>query len=132
MPSIKLFRKRLLSPTERASLVMQGMITILFGLIAIFWPNMTALTLLYIFATFLLLDGIVGLILGFMRFSKSTSGVLMLGLGILQLGVGVYMFYSPSMSYSALIMMLGIVLFIRGIFAAAHTFVHKGTRLARE
>lgn len=109
----------------RTSLVLQGILAILFGIAAVFWPGMTAVTLVYLFSAFILIDGIVVMILGLMHLNNFSKALLMLLLGVLELGIGVYLIRNPLVSFATLILLLGFALIIRGLFGLVGAFVHK-------
>jgi len=68
---------------RRGLLLIEGVIGILFGLIALFWPDLTALALLYLFAFWAILGGIARILMAIMlrreienEWSIGLSGVL--------------------------------------------------------
>lgn len=109
----------------RASLVTQGVLAIVFGIAAVFWPGLTAVTLVYLFSAFLVVDGLVVLILGLLHLKNFNKAWLLLLLGMLELGVGLYLISNPLMSFATLILLLGFSLLIRGVFSLFSSFIHK-------
>src|SRR5215204_4122216 len=74
---------------RRPLLLTEGAIGILFGLLALFWPGLTALALLYLFAFWAILGGIARIVMAVMlrreienEWSIGLSGVLYVILGI--------------------------------------------------
>jgi uncharacterized membrane protein HdeD (DUF308 family) len=74
---------------RRPLLLIEGVIGILFGLLALFWPGLTALALLYIVAFWVILSGIARIAMAIMlrreienEWSIALSGVLSVILGI--------------------------------------------------
>jgi uncharacterized membrane protein HdeD (DUF308 family) len=68
---------------RRPLLLMEGAIAILFGLLALFWPDLTALALVYIIAFWTILSGIARIVMAIMlrreienEWSIALSGVL--------------------------------------------------------
>lgn len=110
---------------ERTTLVLQGVLAILFGLVAVFWPGMTAVTLIYLFSAFLVIDGIVVLILGLLSMAKFGKAMLLILLGLLELGIGLYLINNPLVTFATLILILGFSLILRGLFNVVGAFVHK-------
>jgi uncharacterized membrane protein HdeD (DUF308 family) len=111
---------------DRTAIVVQGVIAILFGIAAVFWPGLTTLTLVYLFGAFLLIDGIIALIMGLMGLKNFGRAILMLLLGLLELGVGLYLLRHPEVSFATLIVILGFSLIIKGLFNFVHAFTRSG------
>lgn len=108
---------------ERSSLIMQGVVAILFGVAAVFWPGITLSTLVYLVSIFLVVDGIVALVLGFVNIGKKPNvSTLLVVVGFLQLVVGVIFFRWPDVALETIILVMGLLLVVRGLFALAHTF----------
>ena len=53
-------------------LLVKGLCAVALGISAIVWPQMTALTLVYLFGIFTLVDGLTALVLGFRGESDGT------------------------------------------------------------
>ncbi|MGH7157597.1 MAG: HdeD family acid-resistance protein [Candidatus Saccharimonadales bacterium] len=107
---------------ERTALVLQGVVAILFGIAAVFWPGLTTVTLVYLFAAFLLVDGIIALIWGLTKLGMPLKGILIILLGLLELGIGLFLVRNPEVAFATLILILGFALIVRGVFAFAHAF----------
>jgi len=107
--------------------VAQGIMAILFGLAALFWPGLTIVTLVYLFGVWLLLAGIIELILGVAGIGRRGSWVLTLLLGIAQLIIGIYLLRHPGVSFSVLIGLMGLALLLFGVFEGVSVFVERGT-----
>jgi uncharacterized membrane protein HdeD (DUF308 family) len=106
---------------RRSLLLIEGAIGILFGIFALFWPGLTALTLLYIIAFWVILSGIARIVMAIMlrrdienEWSMALSGVLSVVLGIILLllpGAGL-------LAYTWLIGLLALALGIALIYYA--------------
>lgn len=108
---------------ERSSLILQGVISVLFGVAAVFWPGITLSTLVYLVSAFLIVDGIVVLILGFANLGKRPNvATLLVVLGFLQLVIGSIFFRWPDVALETIILVLGLLLIVRGLFSLVHTF----------
>lgn len=107
---------------ERTALVSQGVLAILFGIAAVFWPGLTAEVLIYLFGAFLLIDGVLAIVLGLAHVKNLAKASLVLFLGLLELGIGLYLIFNPKIVFATLILILGLVLMVRGAFALAHAF----------
>lgn len=108
---------------ERSSLILQGVIAVLFGIAAVFWPGITVGTLVYLVSIFLVVDGIVALILGFVNIGKKPNiATLLVVVGFLQLVIGTIFFRWPDVALETIILVLGLLLIVRGLFALVHSF----------
>lgn len=104
--------------------VAEGIVAILFGIAAVFWPGLTIVTLLYLFAAFVLVSGIVNLITGVFRGGHGAgSWFLKVLLAVLQIGIGVYLLRHPHVSFAAFILLIGFALIIRGVFDVVAAFI---------
>lgn len=116
-------------------LVLRGVFAILFGIAAVFWPGLTLLTLLYLFATFLLVSGLVELIMGVVHVGTPGTSVLtkvlVLLLGMLQIGVGVYLLRHPHVTFTTLILLIGFTLIVRGVFEVVEALFEEGPSMYR-
>lgn len=109
--------------TLRGVGLVEGIATLLFGIAAVFWPSLTAQTLLYIFAIFVVISGVANVIGSIMAIGdKGSSWLLRLVLGVLQLGVGVYLFRHPKVTFATLILLIGFTFIIRGIIEIVVAF----------
>ncbi len=103
-----------------------GIVTILFGLAALFWPGLTLVTLVYLFSAFVLVWGIVEVV----KSLTHVDGVvgrwwLTLIFGVVALGVGVYLVRHPNVSFDTLILLIGFTLIIRGVFDVVAGFLEN-------
>lgn len=97
--------------------VVEGVVTLLFGIAALFWPGLTLVTLVYLFSAYVLVWGVIEIIKGLLSIDGFIgSWWLTVIFGIFSLGVGVYLVRHPGVSFATLILLLGFVLIIRGIF----------------
>lgn len=98
------------------TLTLRGILAILFGIAAVFWPGLTILTLLYLFGAYILVSGVVDIIHGVGGISKRSTWFLVLLLGVVELGVGVYLLRHPGVTFATLVLLIGFILIIRGVF----------------
>ncbi|HEX5797253.1 MAG TPA: DUF308 domain-containing protein [Candidatus Saccharimonadales bacterium] len=101
------------------ALALRGIVAILFGIAAVFWPGITLVTLVYLFSAFVLASGLVTLVMGLIDASRERNSVLSLVLtvvlGIAEIGVGVYLLRHIGVAFSTLILLIGFVLILRGL-----------------
>lgn len=106
---------------KRASnaLALRGIVAILFGIAAVFWPGITLVTLVYLFSGFMLASGLVTLVTGLIDASRERNSILSLVLtvvlGIVEIGVGVYLLRHIHVAFATFILLIGFVLIFRGL-----------------
>lgn len=106
--------------------MLRGIAAILFGIVAVFWPGITLATLIYIFAAFILVSGMISIIVGISSVGKSGWGWLWgILLGLLEIGIGVYLVRHPETTVSVFVILLAIVFIVRGVIEAVAVFVEK-------
>jgi uncharacterized membrane protein HdeD (DUF308 family) len=98
-----------------SALVVSGIISIIFGVAAVFWPHLTLLTLLYLFGAYVLIAGIVRIVMAFASISDGGWWFLNALLGLFELGVGVYLLRHVNVAFATFILLIGFVLIARGI-----------------
>jgi len=100
-------------------LVLRGVVAVLFGIAAVFWPGITLLTLLYLFAAFLLISGVFQLVYGVMRLGSEGVSVLTRILtpllGLAEIAVGIYLLRHPTVTFATFILLIGFILIARGV-----------------
>ncbi len=98
-------------------LVVEGVVSIIVGILAFAWPGETALILLYIVAAWAIVTGIMELAAAF------TVRSLLLGLtGVLSLAFGIILFVHPGAGLLSILWLLGIYAIVFGIVLIVHAF----------
>lgn len=117
------------------SLVSRAILTILFGAAAVFWPDLTIRTFVFLFSAFILLNGILDLVTGVHKLIHGTQAILtrMLTLlfGALEVGVGVYLLRHTYVRLSVFLLLIGFSLLIRGIFEIVEALFDDGSTTNR-
>jgi uncharacterized membrane protein HdeD (DUF308 family) len=112
-------------------LAFRGILAILFGIAAVFWPDVTLKTVVYLFSAFVLIGGVVDLVVGLSRMFTSgisiISRVLTLLFGVLQIGVGVYLLRHLAVTFATLILLIGFLFIIRGVFELVEAVMGDGS-----
>jgi uncharacterized membrane protein HdeD (DUF308 family) len=98
------------------ALVLRGVAGILFGIAAVFWPALTLVVLVYLFSVYILVSGVVGMVESVVHLTRSQTWFWKMLLGILELGVGVYLVRHPSVTFATFVLVAGLVLIARGVF----------------
>ncbi|WP_016931635.1 HdeD family acid-resistance protein [Rhodococcus sp. R1101] len=93
-----------------------GVVSVLAGLVALFWPGITALALLYIIAFYAILFGITGIV-GGIRFRKvpGSGWVWSVLAGVLAVLFGIVLLIFPGEGILSLIVLLGIYAILFGV-----------------
>ncbi len=107
--------------------VAQGVIGVLFGIAALFWPETTVRIFAVLFGAFVLVWGITVLIQSLFNMSKWHLWWLELIFGVLILGLGVFLVRSPEVTLAWLILMIGFTFIARGIVDVIEAFFSKDT-----
>lgn len=112
-------------------LALRGVLAILFGVAAVFWPGLTLVTLVYLFSGFILATGLLTLVMGLTSaYDEGNSllgRVLTVVLGVIEIGVGVYLLRHTDVSFQTLILLIGLTFVVRGIIDVAGSLFDEGT-----
>jgi uncharacterized membrane protein HdeD (DUF308 family) len=112
-------------------LALRGVVAILFGLAAIFWPGLTLVTLVYIFSAFILVSGIISLVTSIVEIGRDPYWFVSLVMGLLELAIGVYLVRHIGVSLATLILLIGIVLVVRGILEIVRAIMNRSASTHR-
>jgi len=104
------------------ALVSGGVAALIFGVVAVFWPGLTLLVLLYLFSAYVLIQGVVDVTSGLSSVSVADSWFLPVVLGAYELGVGIYLLRHPSVKFSTFIVLIGATLIARGVIEAVGAY----------
>lgn len=102
--------------------VAQGAIAIFFGLAAIFWPALTLGILLFLFSAFLIIIGLAEIINGLINIGRMSTWWMLVLIGFISLGVGVFLVRNPETTLQTFIIIVGLVLIARGIIEVLRAF----------
>jgi len=104
------------------SLLVRGIIAVLFGLAALFWPGLTLLVLIYIFGAFALVEGIVAIYHSFQVRSAQTNWWMLLLEGIAGVILGILVFIWPGITALILLFLIAAWALITGIIELVAAF----------
>lgn len=96
--------------------ILQGVLTILFGILALFLPGLTLVTLIYLFAIYVVLWGVLEVVRGFVQIGKVGSWWFSILFGIAAVGVGVYLIRNPDTLANVFLVTVGALILFRGVF----------------
>lgn len=108
--------------------IIRSLALIFFGLFAAVWPGLTLVLIAAAFALLLLVNGVVDLVSGIRGVGKRSLWFLTTLLGVLEVGLGVYLLRHGVDAISVLIAIIGIGLLVRGVLevVAAFEFHYSG------
>ena len=92
-----------------------GCLSIVFGIIAIFYTNPTLNGLVNLISIFIIILALAGLFDSFYGLEYDSSSWLLVILDLLFLSVGIYFFKNPNISLDFFISLIGWILIIKGI-----------------
>jgi uncharacterized membrane protein HdeD (DUF308 family) len=95
--------------------VLQGIATLVFGIVALFFPGLTLASLLLTFAVYAVVVGVVELVHGFRDIGRVGSWWFSLLVGVVLVGAGVYLVTHPLTALETFLAILGALLLARGI-----------------
>lgn len=108
------------------TLLLRGVLAVLFGIAAVFWPALTLVTLVYLFSAYVVVTGVVNVVQGVMSMKSPMMWYLTLVIGLVELGVGVYLLRHTDVSFATLILLIGFTLVIRGVLEVVAAFMDMG------
>jgi uncharacterized membrane protein HdeD (DUF308 family) len=102
--------------------VFTGILGVIVGLIAIAWPGMTALALLYILGAWAIVTGAVDIVGAFASGLKGGKRIWLIIVGLLSVVVGIIFFVHPGAGALALLWLIGIYLIVYGVLRIVDGF----------
>src|SRR5690349_11874073 len=104
------------------ALALRGVFAIIFALIAFFSPGVTLLSLVWVFAAYMLVDGVFEIVAGIRAASAHQRwGLLILG-GILNILVGVIAFMMPGLTVVFFVTLMAVWSLITGVLMIVAAF----------
>ena len=103
--------------------LVRGLVTLAFGITALFWPGLTVLGLVYLFSVWVLVSGIMNLFFGVSSITQAGLWWLRLIWGILEVGVGIYIVRNPLLSLTLLLLILGFTFLFQGLLEVVAAFM---------
>jgi len=111
---------------RRGLLLIEGVVGILFGLVALFWPGLTALALLYLFAFWAILGGITRIVMAIML-RREIENEWSIGLsGVLYVFLGIVLILLPGAGLLAYTWLIGLFALAVGIILIFYAFRVRG------
>jgi uncharacterized membrane protein HdeD (DUF308 family) len=88
------------------TLVVRGMLAVVFGILALIWPGITLATLVTFFGAYILVDGIFGVVGAIGGWGNRDDHWLLLLEGLLGVGIGILTFRAPRITSMVLLMFI--------------------------
>jgi uncharacterized membrane protein HdeD (DUF308 family) len=97
-------------------LLLRGIASIIFGVLAFAWPGLTLVTLVLFYGAFVLIDGVIALIAAFSGGPKPLPTWWLVVVGLLSIAAGVVTFMMPGITAILLVLFMGAWALVHGIF----------------
>ncbi len=97
--------------------ITRGVVSVLFGIMALVWPGLTIATLAILVTLWLLINGVISIIQGIKKIGNGSSWVFTLIVGVLEIGIGAYLIQRPLLSVATLVALVAIALIVEGVVA---------------
>jgi uncharacterized membrane protein HdeD (DUF308 family) len=104
------------------SLLIQGILAIVFGIAAIAWPSITIETLAIFTWIYFIIDGIVIFTSGMSAREEGQHWIAKVVLGVLEIAIGTHLIINPVTSIQVFAFMIGLLFFMRGTMEFAIAF----------
>jgi len=108
-------------------IVIRGLLAILFGLIALFWPGFTLLLLILTFGAYAIVDGVFAMLSGLVSSKYSPRWWVFLLEGVISVAAGVFAIMRPGLTGSVLVALIAAWAILTGAFE-----IGAAARLRRE
>jgi uncharacterized membrane protein HdeD (DUF308 family) len=96
-------------------LALRGAFGVLFGALALMWPQLTLLTLIALFAAYALLGGITAIVGAIRNRRRDDDWWVMLLLGIVSTGAGILAIVDPAVTALVLVLVIGANALVTGV-----------------
>ena len=94
---------------------LRGAVAVLFGILVLFWPGLTLLALVSLFAAYALLGGVVSVIGAVKNRRRDDHWWLLLLIGLVGIGAGVITWMHPAMTTLLLVLLIGANAMVTGM-----------------
>lgn len=97
------------------AIALRGVIAILYGIIALLWPGVTALSLALLLAVYLVADGVLTIVAGIRAGQRHERWGWLLLEGVVDIGVGLLALFMPGAALLALVWLVAVWAIVTGI-----------------
>jgi uncharacterized membrane protein HdeD (DUF308 family) len=103
----------------------RGLLAVIFGFAAFFWPGLTLFVLVYLFGAYALVDGVVAVVVSLQVRKYLQQWWVLLLEGIVGIAAGVLTFAWPGITALALLYLIAAWAIVTGIFEIATAFLGR-------
>ncbi len=115
---------------RRPLLLIEGAIGILFGILALFWPGLTALALLYMIAFWAIFSGVARIVMAIMLRREIENEWSIALSGVLSVILGIVLLLLPGAGLLAYTWLIGLLALAVGIALIYYAFRARGQRMS--
>jgi uncharacterized membrane protein HdeD (DUF308 family) len=115
---------------RRPLLLIEGAIGILFGILALFWPGLTALALLYMIAFWAIFSGVARIVMAIMLRREIENEWSIALSGVLSVILGIVLLLLPGAGLLAYTWLIGLLVLAVGIALIYYAFRVRGQRMS--
>ncbi len=98
------------------TIALGGLLGILFGIVALVWPQVTLMALVYVFAAFAVLDGVLTLFFSIATHKEDERWGMLAASGIAEIVLGVVIFIWPQITAQIFVYMVAAWAIMTGVF----------------
>ncbi len=102
--------------------LLEGIVTLLFGIVAVANPGQTFLALAFFFGLYLVISGIITIIESLSSHRGNSGWIVSLILGALVTVLGIYLLQRPGLSLATFVTFAALALLVRGVIHAFEAF----------
>ncbi len=113
---------------RRPLLLIEGVIGILFGIVTLFWPGLTALALLYVVAFWAVFTGIARIVMAIMLRREIENEWSIALSGVLSVILGIVLILLPGVGLLAYTWLIGLLALALGVALIVYAFRVRGQR----
>ena len=107
--------------------VLQGVATLLLGLVALFWPGLTLVSLLYVVVAYAIIIGIIDVVVAVSSINTNKNWWLDGVAGIAMVAIASYLVRNPDVARDMFVILLGIMFIVRGVVAIVAATIGSNT-----
>lgn len=97
-------------------LLLSGVASIIFGFVALLWPGLTLVSLVYTYSIFVLVLGLIELFEAISNIKKDRLWWLLVLLALVNIGIGVFLLRNPLVAATLFVILLAVYIFAQSIF----------------
>lgn len=95
--------------------VLQGIATLILGAVALFWPGLTLVTMLYTLAIYAVIVGVTDIVFSVSTIKVNRSWWVMSVAGIVLIGIAAYLLKNMDVALTTFAILVGVVFVARGV-----------------